>query len=449
MPLSSTTPGSSAKMMDEQYKYIVLGGGVSAGYIAKAFVDKGIARNTLAIISKDKVPPYERPALSKGFLSAEDPSRLPGFYTSVATGGKAQEKDWYKHNGVVWLGGKEVVDIDFDQQVLKTKTDDKFTYEKLIIATGMEANKLPREQVGENQEGEIYYLRVLEDAEHIVEMMQSRRGQHVLMLGGGYIGTEVTARLLDNGLKVTMVFPEDFMLKSLLPQKMGELYERTFKDHGVNIIKSKLKTLKHDDNNRLVGAILENGQEIGCDVVVAGIGASPNMTLFKDRLTIMGDGIKVDEFLHTSEPNVYAVGDMASFPLLMEKGKHVRIEHVQNARDSGRRVVEVITAEEEGREPPKYDYLPYFYTRCMGLNWKLYGVNDGDLIYFGNFKEGEKYGAFWIRDSQIVGTLLDNASQEEHDEFKKIAATRPTVKSDDDIQRLITKTLGEGFQTFK
>ncbi|EGD83431.1 hypothetical protein PTSG_04038 [Salpingoeca rosetta] len=431
---------STASHMDK-FKYVVLGGGTSAGYVAKAFADKGRGKDELALISRDTAPPFERPALSKGFLNASKPARLPGFHTTVGTGGEPQDEAWYVEHGITWLGEQDVTSVDFDNHVMSTARGHSISFEKLIIATGVESSHLPADKVDDR--GDILYLRSLADAERLSQAMASHRGGHALMIGGGYIGTEVTAKLIENGLQVTMVFPEDRLMNRLFSPQLAEVYAKAFADRGVSFAKGTLKSLQHDAQGNVTGAILNDGSTVQCDLVVAGIGARPDTSLFDGKLETTAGGLKVNGQLHTTAQDVYAIGDIAAFPLVLEGGKHVRQEHVQNARETARHIVDVLLAEEDGRPAPAYDYTPYFYSRCLNFNWKFYGVNEGDIMHFGVLAEGEKYGAVWVRDGQIVGTFLDNGTPDEHERFKHVARERPAVTGKGDVQRIVEGVVGQ------
>lgn len=407
------------------YKYVVVGAGNAAGYAASAFVDAGV-KSDLCIIGEEPVAPYERPALSKAVLM-KAAVRLPGFHTCVGGGGDCHPPEWYTENGIDLRLGKTVTDLDVDK---KTATlDDGSTVtatEAMILATGASPIRLTRTP-GHDLKG-IHYLRQNDEAVALYDALQANIGKTVIVVGGGYIGMEVAAAALTVGCKVTMIFPEEHLMPRLFTPEIAVHYEKYYKERGATLINHGrlCKAFLGDDEGKVRGVMTcQQGQEdkeVEGSLVVVGVGARTNTTLFKDKLNMdERGGVIVDSTLKTSAEGIYAIGDIATYPLKMYGDRPVRMEHVQNARDSAKHAVNAIVS--ESAEP--YDYLPYFYSRIFDLSWKFYGDSVGDCVVVGDFSP--KLLAIWVEGDNVKGLFMEHASDEETANMKKIAREGCTV----------------------
>ncbi|KAH7428997.1 hypothetical protein KP509_09G026400 [Ceratopteris richardii] len=394
--------------MATHFKYIILGGGVAAGYAAKEFFNSGIKSGELAIISKESVAPYERPALSKAYLFPEGAPRLPGFHTCVGSGGERLVPEWYAENGIELILNTEIVKAD-----LTRKTLENFGVE------------------GANAKG-IYYLREIDDADTLFEGVRDKVGGKAVVVGGGYIGLELAASLIINKLDVTIVYPEPWCMPRLFTAEIADFYERYYQNKGIKIIKGTVAAGFESDASGHVNLVkLKDGRELSADIVVVGVGARPLINLFKGQVDEERGGIKVDSYFRTSVPAVYAVGDVATFPLPVYNDKR-RVEHVDHARKSAIQAVQHIKASEEGESIAEYYYLPYFYSRSFDLSWQFYGDNVGDLVVFGQrdpLVPKAKFGAYWIKDGRVMGAFLESGTPEENKAIAKVAKLRPEVES--------------------
>jgi len=176
--------------------------------------------------------------------------------------------------------------------------------------------------------------------------------------------------------------------------------------------------------------VLKSGEEITSDIVVVGVGARPNVELLKGQVDLLEEkpgGIKVNGKLQTSNPNIYAVGDVAAFPLhSYGLNKMFRQEHVQNCRESAKHAVSAIF----DPSTPDYQYLPYFYSRIFDLGWQFYGTNeDTSHVFFGD-ATSKKFGTYFVKDGKVVGAFLEGGSNEENAALKKCAQTNPPAPED-------------------
>lgn len=420
------------KSMAQNYKYVFLGGGNAGGYAAKEYVALGGETNQLAIITDEPVVAYERPALSKAYLAPENPARLPGFHACVGGGGERQIPEWYAEKGIAYLTSTKVTAVDTAAKKLTTDAGGEISFEKLIIGTGARTVSLADFKTpGADLKG-LHYLRNVEDADALNAAIAETKAANgkAVCIGGGYIGMECAAGLANNGLDVTMVFPEDHLMSRLFDSKIASFYEAFYANKGIKIIKGTLaESFREDANGAVQTTVLKDGTELESALVVVGVGARPNVELFTGQLDLLEGppgGIKVDSKLRTSIPDVYAVGDVAAFPQKRVGGKHDRQEHVQNCRESATYAVSDMLGRPLAEE---YDYLPFFYSRVFSLSWQFYGLSTGTAVHFGDQSEG-KFGAFWVDNGRVVGAFLESGTAEEFAAIKKVALEQPEAPAD-------------------
>ena len=415
-------------MAEKSFKYVIIGGGVSAGYAAREFGKQGVKPGELAIISKEAVAPYERPALSKAYLFPEGTARLPGFHVCVGSGGERLLPEWYKEKGIELILSTEIVKADLAARTLVSAAGEIFKYHILIIATGSAVIRLTDFGVQGADAKNILYLREIDDADKLVEVIKGKKNGKVVIVGGGYIGLELSAALRINNLDVTMVYPEPWCMPRLFTAGIAAFYEGYYANKGVKIIKGTVAVGFNADSNGEVKEVkLKDGRVLEADIVVVGVGGRPLVTLFKGQVEEEKGGIKTDAFFKTSISDVYAVGDVATFPMKLYNDIR-RVEHVDHARKSAEQAVKAIKSNEEGKTIDVYDYLPFFYSRSFDLSWQFYGDNVGDAVLFGDndpASPNPKFGSYWIKDGKVVGAFLEGGSPDENKAIAKVARVQP------------------------
>lgn len=428
-------------MAEKHFKYVILGGGVAGGYAAREFATQSLKPGELAIISKEATAPYERPALSKGYLFPEGAARLPGFHVCVGSGGERLLPEWYKEKGIELILSTEIVKADLSSKSLTSAAGETFKYDILIIATGSTVLKLSDFGVKDDAKN-ILYLREIDDADKLVEGITAKKNGKAVVIGGGYIGLELSAALRINSMDVTIVFPEPWCMPRLFTADIAKFYEGYYANKGVKIIKGTVAVgFGSHANGEVKEVHLKDGRVLDADLVVVGVGAKPLTTLFKGQVAEEKGGIKTDGFFKTSAPDVYAVGDVSTFPLKMY-GELRRVEHVDHARKSAEQAVKAIKASEEGKSIEEYDYLPYFYSRSFDLSWQFYGDNVGDAVIFGDSDPASpqhKFGSYWVNNGKIVGAFLESGTPEENKVIAKVAKVQPPVES---LEKLSKEGLG-------
>ncbi|KAG6557145.1 hypothetical protein Mapa_001072 [Marchantia paleacea] len=423
--------------MGRSFQVVILGGGTAAGYAALEFVKNDYNHGDLCIISEESVAPYERPALSKGFLLPEGAARLPSFHTCVGSGHERQLTKWYKDHGIELILDTRVVAADVKGRTLRTASQETIAYKTLIIATGARVLRLEEFGITGSVAPNICYLRSVQDANKLVEAMAACKsiGGSAVVIGGGYIGMECAAALIGNRIPVTMVFPESHCMARLFTPEIAAFYEQYYEKRGVTFKKGTVMSgFERNDQGKVEAVVLNDGSRLPADLVVVGVGIRPNVSLFEGQLTLEKGGIKVNGKMQTSNSSVYAVGDVVSFPLKMY-GEMRKLEHVDHARKSAAHAVQAILSPEMIED---YNYMPYFYSRVFTLSWQFFGDNVGSCIHYGVQSSG-KFGAYWVNKGKLVGAFLEGGSKDEYAALARVARDRPEVP---DVKLLEDQGLG-------
>lgn len=358
------------------YDYLFIGGGIAAGYAAEGIreVDK---QGTIGILSSDQDGPYTRPALTKKLWTDDN------FTTEDVTFDTAE-----KTQAAVFLE-TVVASIDREDKSVTTEDGKTYTYGKLLLATGGE----PQTIEGPEDEHVIAF-RSFEDYRKLRSF--SGNDQHVIVVGGSYIGTELAANLKLNNTQVTFVYPQEVLGDNRFPIELAKEYEALYRDAGIT-----MRNASRADSYKKVGdklvLTLENGETIEGDTLVLGLGVEPRLRLAEEAGLDVDDGVLVNEYFQTSDPNIYAAGDISSYPDPI-LGRH-RIEHVDHARKSGTTVGKNMAG---ANEP--YDYTPYFYSDVFDLSWKAIGTLDPELAVFIDHVDDGKV-AYYLKEDKPVGIV--------------------------------------------
>ena len=303
----------------KSFPIVILGGGVVAGYAAREFAAQSGKKGGLAIVTTENALPYERPPLSKGFLAGKE----------AAGDIQISDAPFYRKHGIAVLRNFPVGKVDFRRRRLKSTSGRFIGFDQLLIATGSTVRRL---KVPGASWSEVFYLRQMKDSQAIRE--QIKRGRRAVVIGSGFIGMEVASVLASHGVRTTMVFPGDRVWERLFTPPISTFFERQFVHRGVTFMKSeKVVALTHKQREWQV--VLASGKQVPADFVVAGIGVTPAMELFHRTPLDTDDGIKVNKFLETSVPGVWAAGDIANYPDQIFH-RRMRVEHWDNAVEQGR-----------------------------------------------------------------------------------------------------------------
>jgi NADPH-dependent 2,4-dienoyl-CoA reductase/sulfur reductase-like enzyme len=359
-------------------KYLIVGGGMTADSAVRG-IRKVDPSGSIAMICEENDPPYNRPPLSKALWK-----------------GKPFESIWRNTSELdveVNLGRKAVA-ID---PTRKTVTDDAgstLSYQKLLLATGGSVRRLPGS--GES----VIYFRTA--ADYLKLRSLSERGSDFVVIGGGFIGSEVAAALAMNGKRVTMIFPLDAIGANVYPRQLAAFLNSYYREKGVTLLASETVGSVRTAGSKTI-VTTSSGKEISADGVVAGLGIQPNTSLAEQAGLKVDNGIVVDEWLRTSNPDIYAAGDVANFhsPLL---DKRMRVEHEDNANVMGE-----MAGRNMAGQSDTYTHQPYFYSDLFDLGYEAVGELDARLDVVEDWKEPFRKGViYYVHEEQVRGVLLWN-----------------------------------------
>ena len=360
------------------YKYLIVGGGMTAAAAVEGIREVD-SSGGIGLISAESDPPYDRPPLSKSLWKGKPLARIWR---------KTEDKEVK-----VYLD-RVVKEIVPEQKRVVDDKGDIFTYQKLLLATGGR----PRQLAFGN--GQIIYFRTLSDYRRLQALAET--GRRFAVIGGGFIGSEIAAALAMNGKEVVMIFPGKDIGDRVFPRPLARFVSNFYTKKGVEVLAGeKIIGLETKGNQRVLKTSTK--REIEAYGVVAGVGIEPNVELAQTVGLEVGNGIIVDEFLRTSHPDIHAAGDVAAFynPAL---GKHIRVEHEDNANAMGRMAGRNMA----GKAEP-YHHLPFFYSDMFDLGYEAVGEVDSSLETFADWKRPNEEGViYYLQNGRVRGVLLWN-----------------------------------------
>jgi NADPH-dependent 2,4-dienoyl-CoA reductase/sulfur reductase-like enzyme len=360
------------------YKYLIVGGGMTADAAVEG-IRSADATGTIGVITNEQHPPYKRPPLSKGLWKG-DP--LESVWMKSAKGSATIHTS------------RTAARIDKSKKQVFDDRGEAYAFDKLLLATGGTVRKLPYEVDG------IIYFRTIDDFERLKE--ETSKGSSAIVIGGGFIGSEVAAALTMNDVSVTMIFPEEGIGSRVYPTRLAQFLVDTYASKGVRVLANDgVKSITRNAGKFDVGT--SGGLQLQAAVVVAGIGITPSVELAQSAGLETGNGIIVNEFLQTSHQDIYSAGDAANFfsPAL---DKRVRLEHEDNALTMGRHAGRNMAGTKE-----PYHHLAFFYSDLFEIGYEAVGEIDSRLQTVEEWKEEFKEGVIYYLDQgRIKGMLLWN-----------------------------------------
>jgi NADPH-dependent 2,4-dienoyl-CoA reductase/sulfur reductase-like enzyme len=389
-------------------KYLILGGGMVAGYAAKQLVEDGLKPHQLTIVSADSSIPYERPPLSKGFLAGKD--------TEASIFINAD--DFYRAHDIEVRLNCAIDSVDPTRKTVHLHSGEEIGFEKLIVATGARVRTL--DLPGSDLAG-VHYLRTLEDSKRIRRDMESAK--QAVVIGGGFIGMEVTSVLAQNEVRTTMVLPEDRIWKRFFTPAMSRFFEDYFTARGVRFAKNN-KVVKFNGADSVQSALLQTGESAPCDIVVAGIGVTPVIEPLANSGIEVRDGVVVNEYLETSQRDIYAAGDVASYYDVLF-GKHRRAEHWDNAVSQGQHCARILSGE---RAP--FVHVPYFFSDVFDLSYEFWGDSTGaeEIVERGDLSSSS-FSVWWLRQGRLVAAFTMNRPDEEREAAPRLIQSKEAVSA--------------------
>lgn len=360
-------------------QFLIIGGGLAAQAAVQGIRETG-EEGSILVVSDEVDPPYSRPPLSKGLWRKQ---AIDSIWLPVDAGAA----ELHLHTRIVAL--------DPSRKTATSAAGEVFPYDKLLLATGGSPRRL------NDSDPSVIYFRRLADFRHIREL--ARRDAEFAVIGGGFIGSEIAASLAMNDCRVSLFFSGLCIGDRLFPRPLANFLNLYFRKQGVDVRFGERVQCVERQGDKLVVRAEADGGDLSVDAVIAGIGIDPNVALAKAAGLDVRGGIVVDARLRTSDPDIFAAGDVANFPCAALQ-QRMRIEHEDNAAAMGR----IAGLNMTGRSEP-YSHLPYFYSDLFDLGYEAVGELDSRLEIVEDWETKFRKGViYYLRNNRVRGVLLWN-----------------------------------------
>ena len=379
-------------------RIVIAGGGLAAARVVRAYRDSG-GEAPLSMLSADTHPPYNRPPLSKGFLRGE----------INADAVLVEPTAVYAELDVDLRLETPVTGVDIAERRVTLADGTSIEYGRLVLATG----SLPRllGVPGEQLVG-VHTYRTLDDAQTVRDAAHST--SRALVVGAGFIGMETAASLRARQLEVTLIDPGEGLFAALQAPAVSRSLERLYHDRGVEVILGDSVAEFEGSNGKLERAVTRNGREIRAELAIVGVGVQPSTDYLEGTAVAIERGaVLVNERFETNIPDVYAVGDLASFhdPVF---GHRRLIQHWTNANHQGERLGRILA----GEKAP-YDLVAYFFSEVFGTKLGLLGdleAGHDELVIRGSLEAGQLVG-FYLLENRLIAALISGQTPADQDEL--------------------------------
>jgi 3-phenylpropionate/trans-cinnamate dioxygenase ferredoxin reductase subunit len=371
--------------------FLLVGGGMASAHCAAELRRRG-AEGSITLVGREPEPPYERPPLTKEYLRGE----------AGREDAHVNPASWYEENGVELLVGTNVMALDPVARTAKLQGGDEVRFGKALLATGAMVNILRVE--GAENEG-IHYLRAFGNSDAI--RADAEAAEHVVLVGGSYIGTEVAASLAAKGVKCTIVMMEEVALSRTFGTDAGRWFQELLEAKGVAVHGGEeLEAFEGD--GRVKAVLTKSGRAIECDAVVVGAGVRPDAMLAQRAGLEVEDGIVCDAKLATSAEGIYAAGDCCSYESVVH-GRRIRVEHWDVAMQQGLHAARNMLGEDRD-----YDVVPYFFSDLAdwaGLEYVGPAYEWDEEIWRGD-RDGGRFSVWYLKDGRVAGALSVDRSED-------------------------------------
>ena len=368
---------------------VIIGAG-HAGGMAAISLRQQKYQGSITLIGEENFLPYQRPALSKGFLAGEiEEKRL-----------YLKSQDYFDKNNINIIRNCEVVAIDRNNKTVSLENQKQLSYEQLIIATGSIVNKLKTS----SRVTDLYYLRTIGDSLKIREKLRNKN--KITIIGAGYIGLEIASIAIKKNLEVNVVELENRVMGRVVSSEVSDFFQKKHQSEGVEF-KFNTSITDIEDQGKQKKIICSDGSCFSTDVVVVGVGITPNIELAKSSGLTCDNGILVDENGQTSDPHIFAVGDCSNHPNNIFK-QRLRLESVQNAVEQAKSVAASIA----GSVKP-YQEVPWFWSDQYNIKLQIAGISqDHDHRVIRGSPKEEKFAVFYQKEKRLIAVDAINSPKE-------------------------------------
>jgi len=404
--------------MASEQTFVIVGASLAGAKAAETLRAEGF-EGRVVLIGEETERPYERPMLSKEYLRGDKPAAK--LYV--------HDEGYYADNDIEMLTGTRVASLDAAVHEITLKDGTRMPYSRLLLCTGATPRRIP--VPGAELQG-VRYLRRMSDSDAL--RIAIKAASRVVVIGAGWIGSEVAASARQLGAEVSIVAPEAVPLERVLGPLLGGVYRDLHAEHGVDLhLSTQIEAIVGNDSAE--GVRTTDGLVIEGDLVVVGVGVSPRDELAQYAGLTLDNGIVVDEFLRTSAPDVFAAGDVASAWNPMY-GRHIRMEHWANALNQGQAAARNMLGEDTA-----YTKLPYFYSDQYDLGMEYNGyASDWDRVVVRGDLAAREFLAFWLKDGRVLAGMNANV-WDQGDGIKALVRSGAAVDADGLADRSIP--LGE------
>jgi len=386
-------------MAERDYRYVIIGGGLAGGSAVEG-IRKQDADGSILLICGEKHLPYDRPPLTKKLWFGK--KQVEEIFL--------HDQQWYAAHGVDAALATEVTSLDPARRTLTASNGGTYRYDKLLLATGGTPRRL--DIPGGDLDGICYY-RYLDD--YLKTRSAAAEGKSAVVVGGGFIGSEIAAALNINKLEVTMVYPGPYLVDRVFPEYLGRALQELYRSRGVAILSGDAPTSFEKAGGRFL-TTTRNGKRIESDLLIVGIGIVPTMNLAQAAGLTIENGVAVNELLQSSTPDIYAAGDVACFPY-QALGKRMRVEHWDNAINQGLHAGRNMAG---AGEP--FTYMPYFFSDLFEFGYEAVGDVNSKLETFADWhKENDTGVIYYLSEGKVRGAMMCNV-------WEKVEAARELIR---------------------
>ncbi len=378
--------------MTDRYDVVIVGAGQGGAQAASSLRQQQFA-GTIALVGDEPDAPYERPALSKEYLAGEKTFEKMLLRPVTA---------WAEKNIELRLG-KRVTEVDAAAHRVRLEDGAALEYGKLIWATGGAPRRLTC--TGHDLRG-VHTIRSRADVDRLKGELATTN--HVVVIGGGYIGLEAAAVLSKLGKRVTIVEALDRVLARVAGEQLSRFYEAEHEKHGVELRLSAKVVCIDERDGAACGVRLETGEVLTADMVIVCIGITPAIDPLRAAGAQGEDGVLVDLQCKTTLPDVYALGDCAAHPNVHAQGAVIRLESIQNANDQAAVVAKAILG-----KPDRYESIPWFWSNQWDLKLQTMGLSRGhDATVLRGNPEDRRFSLIYLREGRVVALDCVNAMKD-------------------------------------
>ena len=397
--------------MNTEPSFIIVGGGMAGAIAAQTLREEGFD-GKITLLGQEQHAPYERPPLSKDYLQG----------TADRDSIFVHPESWYAEHAVELALDGMVTSLNPTSRTVMTAGGTQLSYDKLLLATGSKPRRLG--VPGADLDG-VYYLRNVEDSERL--KIEFALAERVVIIGAGWIGLETAAAARTGGLDVTLLVSGDLPLEHVLGSEVAPLFDELHRSHGVDLRYRTTAVELTGRQGRVTGVMLSDGTLIDADMIIVGIGAVPRTQVAAEAGLKIDNGIVVDEHLRTSDPDIFAAGDIA-YAYNPRLGRHIRVEHWANARRQGAVAAKAMLGHDSVDVRPSY-----FFTDQYDLSMEYtgdIGPEGYDRVIYRRYADPGQVIVFWLYEQRVQAGMNINIWDVAEDIERLILSARP-IDADD------------------